>query len=231
MLSSAAHSDILLSGDSVDGALKKLRLLASAIQESGDRQAQIAATLALGQEATSLAVLLSKEIAAHGEQEKNLIELAIAGAAELGVVISWSGEHQRFYYNGDAFRQCFELAQRGPHAADCWFKIVEQQFYFSAMLDRESLAVAAARKQAFLQSYPAYDKADKVGIYLSIDYRDIWRRCRNTGDRQCAARYLDLTRGQLQRIATDYKDTNSGDIAARMLTRIEKESADPPTAW
>ena len=29
-----------------------------------------------------------------------------------------------------------------------------------------------------------------IGTYLSIDYRDLWRGCRETGDRECAARML-----------------------------------------
>lgn len=230
LLSPAVHSDILLSEDSVDGALKNLDFLSLEIQQADDRSAQIAANYALGLEATSLAELLSKEFAAHGELEKILIELAIEGAAEHAVVIDWSGEHQRFYYDGAAFRQYIKLDDRGPHAADCWFRIVEQQFYFSRVQDRGSLAASAATKQAFLQSYPGYDKADKVGIFLSIDYRDIWRGCRTIGDRECAARYLELTRDQLQRIASDYTDTNSGNIATRLLIRIEKELANPPTA-
>ena len=62
-----------------------------------------------------------------------------------------------------------------------------------------------------------------MGIYLSIDYRDLWRGCRDTGDRECAARYLGLAQETLQGIASDYSDKNSGDIAARMLIRVENE--------
>ena len=46
----------------------------------------------------------------------------------------------------------------------------------------------------------------------------------------CVSLGFDV-QGALQRIVYDYTDTNSGDIAARMLTRIEQELAGPPTAW
>ena len=72
-----------------------------------------------------------------------------------------------------------------------------------------------AQEQDFLSNYPSYEKADMIGIYLSIDYRDLWRGCRETSDRECAARYLDLAQETLQGIASYYHDTNSGDIAAR----------------
>lgn len=152
-----------------------------------------------------------------------MVDTTIRRAAELGVVIHWSGEHRRYYYDGAAFQQYLELAPSGSHAADCWFRIIEKRFYFSGELDRDSLALAAAQKQDFLTNYPSYEKADKIGIYLSIDYRDLWRGCRNIGDDLCAVRYLDQARETLQRIASDYRDTNSGKIATRMLLRVEKE--------
>jgi len=149
-----------------------------------------------------------------------MIATTVQGAAELGVVIHWSGELQRYYYDGTAFRRYLELAPGGSHAADCWFRIIEQGFYYSKNLDRDLLVAAAAKKRDFfLTNYPSYEKADKTGIYLSIDYRDLWRGCRDTGDREYAARYLELA----QEISSNYSDTNSGDVAARMLMSIENE--------
>lgn len=222
-LCSPVYSDVILSADTADAVLKELRLLAAQIHDSNNLPAQISAIFALGIEATTLAGLLSREVAAHGEQDILLVDTTVRGAAEVDVVIHWSGEHQRYYYDGAAFRRYLELAPSGSHAADCWFRIIEKSFYFSGELDRDSLAFAAAQKQDFLTNYPSYEKADMIGIYLSIDYRDLWRGCRETGDRECAARYLDLAQETLQGIASDYSDMNSGDIAARMLLRVEKE--------
>jgi len=222
-LCSPVYSDVILSADTADAVLKELHLLAAQIHDSNNLPARISAIFALGIEATTLAGLLSREVAAHGEQDILLVDTTVRGAAEVDVVIHWSGEHQRYYYDGAAFRRYLELAPSGSHAADCWFRIIEKSFYFSGELDRDSLAFAAAQKQDFLTNYPSYEKADMIGIYLSIDYRDLWRGCRETGDRECAARYLDLAQETLQRIASDYSDMNSGDIAARMLLRVEKE--------
>lgn len=222
-LCSPVHSDVILSADTADAVLKELHLLGAQIHDSNNLPARISAIFALGIEATTLAGLLSREVAAHGEQDILLVDTTVRGAAEVDVVIHWSGEHQRYYYDGAAFRRYLELAPSGSHAADCWFRIIEKSFYFSEELDRDSLAFAAAQKQDFLTNYPSYEKADMIGIYLSIDYRDLWRGCRETGDRECAARYLDLAQETLQGIASDYSDMNSGDIAARMLLRVEKE--------
>ncbi len=222
-LSLSAHSDVILSADDADDILRELHLLSAQIHGSYDVSTQSFAAYALGLEAATLAELLSKEVAAHGDPEDLMIATTVQGAAEVGVVIHWSGEHQRYYYDGAAFRRYLELAPSGSHAADCWFRIIEQSFYFSEELDRDSLASAAAQKQEFLTNYPSYEKADTIGIYLSIDYRDLWRGCRDTGDRECAARYLDLAQETLQGIASDFSDMNSGDVAARMLIRVEKE--------
>ncbi len=222
-LSSPVHSDVILGADNADDVLKELHLLASQIHGFNDLPTRISAAFALGVEAMALAGLLSKEVAAHADQDNLIVETTVRGAVELGVVIHWSGEHRRYYYDGAAFRQYLELAPGGSHAAECWFRIIEQKFYFSEELDRDSLVSAAVQKREFLINYPAHEKADTIGIYLSIDYRDLWRGCRDIGDHQCAARYLDLTRETLQKIASDYSDTNSGDIAARMLLRVEKE--------
>ncbi len=222
-LSLSAHSDVILSADDADDILRELHLLTAQIHGSYDVSTQSFAAYALGLEAATLAELLSKEVAAHGDPEDLMLATTVQGAAEVGVVIHWSGEHQRYYYDGAAFRRYLELAPSGSHAADCWFRIIEKSFYFSAELDRDSLAFAAAQKQDFLTNYPSYDKADMIGIYLSIDYRDLWRGCRDTGDRECAARYLDLAQETLQGIASDYSDMNSGNIAGRMLIRVEKE--------
>lgn len=224
-LSSAVHADVFLSEDSVDVTLKKLDRLVSQIHGSGNQPMQLSATFALGEEARVFADFLNKEVAAHGEQERRLLETAIERAAKLGVNIIWSGEHRRFYYDGAAFRRYLEMAPQGPYAADCRFIIIEQQFYFSNMLERESLAIAVTRKQDFLQDFPRYVETAKIGIFLSIDYRDLWRHCRELGDHQCASHYLDLTRQELHRIASDYESTSSGNVAARMLIRIEKENS------
>ena len=222
-LSLSAQSDVILSADDADDILRELHLLTAQIHGPYDDSTQSFAAYALGLEAATLAELLSKEVAAHGDPENMMIATTVQGAAEVGVVIHWSGEHQRYYYDGVAFRRYLELAPSGSHAADCWFRIIEQSFYFSGELNRDSLAFAAAQKQEFLTNYPSYEKADMIGIYLSIDYRDLWRGCRDTGDRECAARYLDLAQETLQGIASDYSEMNSGDIAARMLIRVEKE--------
>ena len=134
-LSLSAHADVILSADDADDILRELHLLVAQIHGSHDVSTQTFAAYALGLEATALAELLSKEVAAHGDLEDLMIVTTVQGAAEVGVLIHWSGEHQRYYYDGAAFRQYLELAPSGSHAADCWFRITEKSFYFSGELD------------------------------------------------------------------------------------------------
>ena len=101
--------------------------------------------------------------------------------------------------------------------------MVQHEFYYSDERDHVSLAKAALRKQEFLRLFPDFGDAPTVGIFLGIDYRDIWRRCRELGDKVCTDRYRELTRGQLRGVANTYAGTNASEIAARMLRRFEKE--------
>lgn len=115
-LCSPVHSDVILSADTADAVLKELHLLAAQIHDSNNLPARISAIFARGIEATALAGLLSREVAAHGEQDILLVDTTVRRAAELGVVIHWSGEHRRYYYDGPAFQRYLELAPRGSRA-------------------------------------------------------------------------------------------------------------------
>ena len=74
------------------------------------------ALFALGEEANALALLMSREVAAHGQQQQGLLELALTRTSALGVDITWSSGHQRYFYDGAAFRRYLELAPESPDA-------------------------------------------------------------------------------------------------------------------
>lgn len=230
LLPSLVYADTILGGEYLDDTLRQMRQLTQQLQDTSPGSAQAKTTFALGLKAAALAELLSKEVSAHGEQQRPLLDSAVKRAAQLNIGIGWSSDHQRYFYDGAAFQRYLELAPEGRFAADSWFQTVQQDFYYADQRDPVSLTRAAARKQAFLDKFPQHNNIGKVGIFLGIDYRDIWRRCRELEDPVCAAHYRELTRGQLRKVAAVNAGTNTSEIAARMLRRFELELAKLPAA-
>lgn len=225
LLPTILYAHVILSATELDDTLEQMLQLKEQLEDPATGSPRPEAIFALGREATVLADLLSKEFGAHGEQQRPLLKLAVQRAAELEINIKWSSEHQRYYYDGSAFRRYLKLAPRGPFAADSSFRLVQHEFYYSDERDHVSLVEAALRKKDFLTRFPDFGDVAKVGIYLGIDYRDIWRHCRELGDQVCVDRYGELTRGQLRQVTNVYAGTTTSEIAARMLLRFEKELA------
>ena len=177
----------------------------------------------LGLRSAELASALSDEVAAHGYESNSVAEASIIDAAELGVVIHWSAQHERFYYDGAAFREYLAQLPDGPRAANSWFRVIETDFYFYEPSDQKTFEAAAAEKRRFLDAYADYEHAGTVGMFLSIDYRDMWRLCRTTDRQVCANEYLDRAREELASLIENNRDTSIGEMATRLLARLEQE--------
>jgi hypothetical protein len=230
LLSLAARADVVLTAGNLNSALKAMQRIHLRLADAAAEPSHADALFALGEEASDLALLMSREVAAHGQQQQGLLELARNRASALGVDIAWSSGHQRYFYDGAAFRRSLELAPDGRHAADSSFRILWHDFYHSAADDQAALLAAAARKQEFLRRFPDSGDAAEAGLMLGIDYRDLWRDCRDRGAGDCEGRYRELTRGQLGRVAEQHAGTDRAGIAARLLQRFEAELADPQSA-
>jgi hypothetical protein len=222
-----AGADIILSASGLNAALKKMELLKQR-SASGTKDAQAQALFDLGVEADALAELLNDEVAAHGSQEKALIDLAIARSGELGVSIAYNREKKKFFYDNAAFRQYAAGFPRGRRIAEAEFKILEGEYFQSTGSDIAAVNASAARKQAFLARHPAFAGNSEVSLMLSIDYRDLYRHYRTANDAAARDRYLALTRQQLAVTASRYKGTEPATIAARILERFNEEVRNPP---
>lgn len=222
------HADIILSASGLNATLKKMERLT---QQMGSKfrstREHAEALFALGQEGDALAKLLNDEVAAHGSQEKPLIDLALVRTAELGVSIAYNPEKQKFFYDNAAFHQYLKDAPRGPYAAEAAFKIIEGEFFQSTGADTPAVLAASERKGAFLRRYPTFSRNAEVNLMLAMDYRDVYRHYQASGDTAQRDRYLGLARRQLQLIAKRYAGSEQATIAQQLLRRLDALSGHP----
>jgi hypothetical protein len=221
-----AYADIILTGEALNTSLKSMQRHQRRVPE-GTPDQRAAATFDLGVEADALAQLLTDEVAAHGMQERQLIELALRRTREIGVRIEWMRAKDRFFYDGEAFRRYLEMAPKGRRAAESAFWLVETEFYQTSGGDPKAILPAIERKKSFLARHPNFQLAPDVSVFLAIDYRDLFRHYRARGDRRSAARFEKLAREQFRNVAARHPGTDQGRIAAEMLRRFEAELRAP----
>lgn len=215
---------MILSAENLNQSLKTLQRLQRDIAASEEaRKPDL--LFELGVAADALASLLTDEVVAHGLQERALLELAQKRTRDMGVNIGWTIEKKRFFYDGEAFRRYLERAPHGRHAAAAEFWQLETAFYQASGGDPETILPALGRKKAFLAKYPRFELAPDVGVFIAIDYRDLYRYSDEHGDKPAAARYLTLATDQFAKVAKAYPGSDQGKIAAEMLKRLEAESA------
>jgi hypothetical protein len=217
-----ARADIILSSQVLNDALKEMQRQRQT-RASGAPAERLEALFQLGVLADGLASLLNEEVAAHGAQERALIELAISRTGELGLVIAYDDTKKKFFYDLVAFRHYLEEAPAGPRAAEAEFELIEGEFFRSTGEDAEALAASVERKKRWLARYPSREGSPDVSLFLAIDYRDLYRRFEEAGNASMRNRYRDLTRRQLRATARTYPKTEPGDVAAKMLPRFEEE--------
>lgn len=223
------HADVILTSEALNASLKAMQRLQRQAQEGAPAQ-QAAAIFDLGVEADALSSLLSDEVAAHGMQERQLLELALRRTRDIGVNIQWTIAKDRFFYDGDAFRRYLAVAPGGPKAAESAFWLVETEFYQTSGGDPQAVLAAIDRKKAFLAKHPTFQLAPDVGVFLAIDYRDLYRHHRDAGDAAKAAHFEKLAREQFGRVAARHPGTDQGKIAAEMLRRLGAEVRAPRPA-
>lgn len=221
------RADVILSSTGLNNALKTMERLRQEIQTGGPA-ARAEALFQLGSEADALAALINDEVAAHGSQEKPLIDLAVARTGELGVAIAYNRDKKKFFYDNASFREYVKAHPKGPRIADAEFKILEGEFFQSSQTDADSVKASSERKAAFLRRHPRFKRNSEVSLMLSIDYRDLFRHHDRAGDAANRARYLALTRRQLGATSRTYPGTDEGKIAAEILKRLDAELQDRP---
>lgn len=221
-MSATVSADVILSAAALNDALKKMERLQQTIAASaGTPRAE--AWFELGVAAGALTTLINDEVAAHGSQEKALIDLGISRTRELGIAIAYDAPKKKFFYDNAAFRRYLELLPRGARAAAASFKLIEGDFFQASATDAPAIRAAAERKRLFLRQHRSFEGAVEVHLMLSVDYRDLYRHSKAAGDSANRDRYRDLTRQQLRTLMKSYPQAEQAEIARRMLQRFDEE--------
>ena len=218
------RADIILSSTGLNNTLKTMERLQRQMSGGGEGE-RAEALFQLATEADALAALLNDEVAAHGSQEKLLIDLAMSRTGEMGVAIAYNREKKKFFYDNTGFREYVAGYPRGPKAAEAQFKVLEGEFFQSSQTDTAAVSASADRKAAFLARHPTFSRNSEVSLMLSIDYRDLYRTSLEAGDARGQAKYLLLTRRQLQTTSRKYPSSDEAKVAAELLKRFDAERA------
>lgn len=222
----SAHAHIPLSPAILDDAFEDLQQAQAAADEETKTAKKAAAIYDFASKATVLMTLLNQEIQLHSMDQQGLLDEAVSRAAGLGIEITWSEDHQRYFYMGGAYRRYLELVPEGLNAANSHYQLIETGFYRGNAGNREDLAARATMESDFLRRYPEFGNTGRVAMFLAIDYRDLWRVCHATNERECADRYAKLDRDHLEAVSARYADGKIGELARTLLQRFEAEIAD-----
>lgn len=225
-LSGIAGAHIWLTPEALDSAISDIEKSRSEAQSAETRADEAQAVFDLAQAASALATLLNDEYAVHGNEQKELLSSAMEMAAEVGVTITWSDYHERHFYDGAAYSRYIELAPNGPQAAESAYQLIELHFYQVDDTSVENLSGRAEAKRQFLDKFPDFHASPRVAMFLGVDYRDLWRQCRQDRDRACAEKYSALAEEQFRSISARYANSEISEVARRMLDRFEKERED-----
>ena len=222
----SAQAHIPLSPAILDDALDDIEQAQVTADGETETAQKAAAIYDLAIKATGLMTLLNQEIQLHGMDQQSLLDEAVSRAAGLGVEITWSEDHQRYFYTGGAYRRYLQVLPQGLNAVNSHYHLIETGFYRGNAGNREDLAARAAMESDFLQRYRKFGNAGRVAMFLAIDYRDLWRVCHAADDQACADRYAKLNRDHLAAISARYVDGKTGELARTLLQRFEAEIAD-----
>ncbi len=222
----SAHAHIPLSPAILDDAFEDIEQAQATVDAETETAKKAAAVYDLAIKANGLMMLLNEEIQIHGMDQQNLLDEAVARAAGLGIEITWSEDHQRYFYTGGAYHRYLELMPDGLYAANSRYHLIETGFYRGNAEYREGLVARAAMENDFLHRYPEFGNAGRVAMFLAIDYRDLWRICRAADDFECVDRYAKLNRDHLAAVSARYADSETAELARTLLQRFEAEIAD-----
>jgi hypothetical protein len=228
LASAVALAHVWLSAEIVDGAMADLRKFTERAGTAADRGERAAAWYEVATTASELTDLMNEEVAGHGTEQQRLLDEAVARAGEIGVRITWSAEHRRYFYLGDAYARYLSAAPDGINAADSRYQLIEVDFYHGDVGDFDMLVRRADDKRDFLQRYPAFGDAGRVAMFLAVDYRDLWRQCRERGDETCAKRYAARLREHLASAADRYAEDRTGPLLQEFSRRFEIEAGLSP---
>ena len=221
-----AHAHIPLSAEILDVAVEDIERAQAAADAETDAAKKASAIFEFATQAHGLMLLLNQDIQLHGWEQQALLDEAVFRAAELGIEISWSEDHQRYFYSGRAYRKYLHIMPDGINAANSRYQLIETAFYRGDAGNREDLVAQVATQKDFLQRHSEFGNAGRVAMFLAINYRDLWRLCHTTDDADCADHYATLSREHLKAISAQYAGDTIGQLAQTQLQRFEAEVAE-----
>ena len=223
LLASPARADVIMTAAGLNSTLKTMERLKQEAATAAVR-ARADATFQLAAEADALASLMNEEVASHGMEQRELIDLALGRTKELGVLIAYNRGKKKFFYDGAAFREYLTLDPHGRYAANAEFTLLAYQFYQSEGTDVQQLLAAADAKSRFLARYPAFKGDAELRLYLAIDYRDLYLHYREAHDAAAAEKYRLRTRAEYQRIERLHRGSEQAASARQLLRRFDEET-------
>jgi hypothetical protein len=227
LVAGAARADVIMTAAGLNTTLKTMERLTKESSAGSDAQ-RAEATFQLGVQADTLATLMNEEVASHGMEQRELIDLALSRTKELGIAIAYNRNKKKFFYDGAAFQRYLTATPRGAHAADAEFTLIAYQFYLSEGTDLQQLLAAADAKKRFLARYPRFKADAELSLYLAIDYRDLYLHYRDGGEKAAAEKYRLLTRAEYQAVARRYPGTEQATTARQLLRRFDEETRPRP---
>ena len=223
LASGMVQAHIPLTPSIVDDALDQIDNARAAAESNTETRAP--ALYELAKRATGLMDLLNQEVGLHGFEQRELLDAAVAAAAAHGVEITWSEAHQRYFYRGEAYSRYLELVPDGLEAANSRFHLIETGFYLGDTADRAQLDARVAMARDYLRLFPDTSNAERVAMFLAIDYRDLWRICMAADEKACKICYAKRLREHLHALSTRYAEGKTGEMARAFLARFEAELA------
>lgn len=228
LLAVSAHAHIPLTEEILDAALGEIAEARSRVDDAQGPEQTADALYELAVQGSSLQDLLNQEIRLHGLGQQGLMDSAAARAKQFGIEITWSQDHVRYFYTGEAYRRYLEIVPDGVNAANSLFHLIETGFYLGDPEDRDSLAARAADELDYLERFADLGNAGRVAIFLAIDYRDLWRLCRASRDADCAAEAAKRLRDHLDEVASRFAGKETASMAESLRRRFEAEAAETP---
>lgn len=223
LINSVANAHVQLTEQILATSVSDIRELQKTIANLDNNQieARAAAAFEIAATSTDLVALMNADAAAHNSSQTDILIDAVQRLSEADIGVTWSEAHQRYFYDCAEYEAYLRLLPNGVRAADSLFHVLERDYFQSD--DTEMLEVRAAQKFGFLQRFPDYGEAARIQIFLSIDYRDLWRLCAAREDHECTAQFSALAFEQLQNLLESSPDGAYAAIATGLLERFEEE--------
>ena len=168
---SPLRADYVMGPAEVNASLKKMARARTSLREGAAGSVRAEALLSLAAEAEDLTAMINSELAAHGFDQRPLIDLAVQRSAELGVRIYLDASTQGYAYDRAALVEYLELQPHGPKAAEARFLVLERAFGERDPTDEAALT-KLVREAGALRAIDG-DMACELDYFVAMSYMNL----------------------------------------------------------